>query len=56
MNSVCTIGRQPRTASRRQQALSDIGGKSDLDVDKVIALCDRVTDVARKDLQGRYTD
>jgi hypothetical protein len=42
--------------SQREQALGDIGGSSDLDVDRVIALCDRVVDDARKDLQGRYTE
>jgi hypothetical protein len=40
----------------RMQELDAIGDKSDLDVDSVIALCDRVIDVARKDLQGRCTD
>jgi hypothetical protein len=42
--------------SQREQTLDDIGGNSDLDVDGVIDLCDRVIDVARKDLEGRYTE
>ena len=41
---------------QRRQALDAIGRKSDLYVESVVALCDRVIDVARKDLQGRYTD
>jgi hypothetical protein len=40
----------------RQIALDHIGDKSDLDVDGVIALCDRAIDVAQKDLKGRYTE
>ncbi|OSC30691.1 hypothetical protein B8W69_06550 [Mycobacterium vulneris] len=42
--------------SQREQAHSDIGGASDLDVDWVIDLCDRVIDVARQDLEGRYSE
>jgi hypothetical protein len=45
-----------RLLGQRSQALYDIGNESDLDVNSVIALCDRVIDVARKDLQGRYTE
>ena len=41
---------------QRGQALDAIGRESDLDVDGVIALCDRVIDVAQKDLKGRYTE
>jgi hypothetical protein len=41
---------------QRRQALDAIGRNSGLDVDGVIALCDRVIDVARKDLQGRDTE
>jgi hypothetical protein len=41
---------------QRRHALDAIGGKSDLDVDGVIALCDRVIDFAQKDLKGRYTE
>ncbi|WP_141772778.1 hypothetical protein [Mycobacterium malmoense] len=40
----------------RGDALDAIGGASDLDVERVIALCDRVIDVARNDLQSRYTE
>jgi hypothetical protein len=49
---------QQRTDLRleRRQALDDIGDESYLDVDRVIALCDRVIDAARKDLKGRYTE
>jgi hypothetical protein len=40
--------------SQERPALDDaIGHMSDFDVDKVIALCDKVIDAARKDLQGR---
>jgi hypothetical protein len=42
--------------SQREQALDAIGGASALDVDSVIALCDRTIHTARKDLEGRYTD
>jgi hypothetical protein len=38
----------------RSDALKIIGGTSDLDVDGVVALCDRVIDVARNDLRGEY--
>lgn len=39
--------------SKQRQAIADaIGPTSDLNVDKVIALCDTVIDVARKDLRG----
>jgi hypothetical protein len=41
---------------QRNRALDELGAESDLDVDKVIALCDRVIDVARQDLQSRYTE
>jgi hypothetical protein len=41
---------------QRGQALDAINAKSALDVDGVIALCDRVIDAARKDLQGRDTE
>jgi hypothetical protein len=41
---------------QRRQALDAIGSSSDLDVDSVIVLCDRLADAARSDLQGRYTD
>ena len=37
---------------QRGQALDDIGGESDLDVDRVIALCDRAIDAAGRDLKG----
>ena len=40
----------------RRQAPDHIGTRSDLDVDRVVTLCDRVIDVARKDLQGDCTD
>lgn len=35
-------------------ALDKIGNQSDLDVDRLIALCDKVIDAARDDLRGRY--
>jgi hypothetical protein len=38
----------------QQMNLEKIGSESDLDLDALIALCDGVIDVARKDLQGRY--
>jgi hypothetical protein len=42
---------------QRREALEAIGRNSGLDVDRVvIALCDRVIDVARNDLEGRYTE
>lgn len=42
---------------QRREALEAIGRNSGLDVDKVvIALCDRVIDVARNDMQGRNTE
>jgi hypothetical protein len=41
---------------QRGQALDAIGNESDLDVDKVIALCDRVIEVAKKDQKGQYTE
>jgi hypothetical protein len=47
----------PQRASlyfQRIEALNIIGGTSDLDVDGVVALCDRVIDVARNDLRGEY--
>lgn len=40
----------------RGEVLDAIGGASGLDVERVTALCDRVIDVARNDLQGRYTE
>jgi hypothetical protein len=36
------------------QTLDKIGNDSDLDVDGVIALCDKVINTARDDLRGRY--
>jgi hypothetical protein len=41
---------------QRREALEAIGRESHLDVDRVLTLCDQVIDVARKDLQGRYTE
>ena len=38
---------------QRKQAFDALGSNSGLDVDReVIALCDKVIDAARKDLQG----
>ena len=36
------------------QALDKIGNQSNLDVDQVIGLCDKVIEAAREDLRGRY--
>ena len=41
---------------QRGQALDAIGRESDLDVDGVVALCDRVIEVAKKDQKGQYTE
>jgi hypothetical protein len=41
---------------QRREALDAIGRNSGLDVDGVIATCDKVIAVARKDLKGRYTE
>jgi hypothetical protein len=42
-----------RAASK---TLDMIGTRSDLDVDGVIALCDKVINAARLDLRGRYAN
>jgi hypothetical protein len=39
--------------SRQEDALQKIAMNTDVDVDAVIKLCDRIIDVARQDLQGR---
>jgi hypothetical protein len=38
----------------RNTALEKIGTTSNIDVDEVITMCDRIIDVARQDIQGRY--
>jgi hypothetical protein len=49
------IFQQWQSLQRAQsQMLDKIGNASDLDVDGVIALCDKVIDTARDDLRGRY--
>lgn len=56
-DDVGLIETAPQRASlqfQRIDALKIIGGTSDLDVDGVVALCDRVIDVARNDLRGEY--
>jgi hypothetical protein len=39
---------------RRTKAILAIGDKVDIDVDAVAKLCNRIIDVARQDIQGRY--
>lgn len=40
----------------RQRELEALGNDSDLDVDSVLALCDRLINVAQTDLKGRFTE
>ena len=49
-----TAPQRARLYFQRSDALKIIGDTSDLDVDGVVALCDRVIDVARNDLRGEY--
>ena len=41
--------------SQRAQVFVAIGSASNLDVDKVIRLCNHVIDVAKRDLQAGYS-
>lgn len=39
---------------RRDKSMDEIGAKVKIDADSVVDLCDRIIDVARQDLQGRF--
>ncbi|CAM3378680.1 hypothetical protein MYCO108962_17695 [Mycobacterium colombiense] len=49
-----TFHRWQVLSTSETQTLDKIGNDSNLDVDEVIALCDKVIDAARNDLRGRY--
>jgi len=49
-----TAPQRARLHFQRSDALKIIGDTSDLDVDGVVVLCDRVIDVARNDLRAEY--
>jgi len=54
VRSVETLQQWQLLRRAESQMLDKIGNQSNLDVDGVIVLCDKVINTARDDLRGRY--